>query len=532
MNYPEDIINKIKQQNNNLDVVTLQTLSKLLVIPEIRNAVEIGKFQAEHFLIKLGSSTSVLSPIIATKVISQPLLVEGLQKFVDQNLGAWLAWDKLSKEIQAIIDLPRSRAKEKQIKTKEIYPKLTKLVVQYSQLLSNEFFRIEYELFNEAIAPYLNAMTEIINENATRYFQPLFESLGRKINKISFSNKKSGVQLGTVMQITYQEKSKNDLNSPQIHEISYHIKTHQQGSTSQNSSTKPIDPKELFVYKLLEYIGFGPKTYFFFNPLSPGGFFIATQDIGFTKSSHYKKKTFFTFEKIMEPCNKAPEFEQHEDARANMIRFDLLSRFLRLQDTTTNPGNFGRVAVNTGVNSAATDSKTINERVKWKLIDFRTTEQPDFYLNKEIFSGFRKGNGAFNYSYSNFLQYVFKDPEYQWQRMKIAKQLMLEFEQGRPCQSRAGRKMSFQAAIKQAHFEIENYIKKNYEALKLNEKNVLEDLASYAQAIQTNFSLLNEGIDLTLKELNSKINELTSFKILDSNTDNPQKIVSLIVDYL
>lgn len=58
----------------------------------------------------------------------------------------------------------------------------------------------------------------------------------------------------------------------------YHVKTHWRVS-SRTSEGAPIDLRELFVYKLLERMKFGPKVYFIPNVhKSRFGLYIATED--------------------------------------------------------------------------------------------------------------------------------------------------------------------------------------------------------------------------------------------------------------
>jgi len=274
------------------------------------------------------------------------------------------------------------------------------------------------------------------------------------------------------------------------HRITYHIKTHQHGSTSQASSTKPVDPKELFVYKVLEYIGYGPKTHFFFNPLSIGGFFIATQDLAFTKIIG-KKKSFIFFDNVKEKYNATPNASEHDEARRALICLDILSRILRLHDTTTNPGNFGQATVESGIH-------------KWKFLDFRIASDADFYFNPQIFEGFQEGNGIFNYDYADFLKHTFRDPTYEKRKMEMANQIMAELHEGRLCQSRKTKKMSLPAAMGQAYKKIQGYITENQAALRIDLDAALTDFGKYFEAIRQNLILFAERINIRHTELSAE----------------------------
>ena len=49
--------------------------------------------------------------------------------------------------------------------------------------------------------------------------------------------------------------------------IRYFIKTHRHGTTKTSSSTKDVDLKEVFIYKVLELLGIGEETHFFYDPM-------------------------------------------------------------------------------------------------------------------------------------------------------------------------------------------------------------------------------------------------------------------------
>ena len=81
-------------------------------------------------------------------------------------------------------------------------------------------------------------------------------------------------------------------------EVTYHVKTHGKGfGLAKNekktmTGTEEVDLKELFVYKVLEKIGTGPKVFLFHENFSPKeNFYIATEHLG------EKFKTFSKFNK-------------------------------------------------------------------------------------------------------------------------------------------------------------------------------------------------------------------------------------------
>lgn len=479
MAYPEEIIAEFTKKFK-LTPSQQQQLRENLMIEGMHAAVETHKFNPENLIIQLalpeGFYTSVLSPIAARQIITHPTVLTDYTAVVTANSEALKAWDNIKLEIQAIHSLPLHDRRLKQKQTQELYPRILEFLGVYAAIVAtNPIFREESLTLPKVLSQYLNVLVEPIKESAEKYFRSLFEKMGRKIIDITFTPKRSGVQLGTTMTIAYKDSEAKE------HRITYYIKTHQYGSTSETSSVKPPDPKELFVYKVLEYVGYGLKTHFFFNPLSLGGFFIATQDMVFTKVMG-KEKSFMPFERFAESYNTTPVAPQYEEARRALISLDILSRILRLSDTTTNPGNFGRVTVD-------------QERSKWKFLDFRINSEPDvYYLRKEIFEDFCEGNGVYNYDYANFLRYIFRDPTYENSKMGIAHQTMDELHNGKLCLSRESRKMPLSAAIEMAFHEITEYITSNRDALRIDLDTALADLKKYFAAIQENLKILAEGI--------------------------------------
>lgn len=239
----------------------------------------------------------------------------------------------------------------------------------------------------------------------------------------------------------------------------------------------------MFIYKVLEYIGYGPKAHFFFNRLSPGGFFVATQDAGFTKGVG-KTKTFTIFDKIKQKYGANPAAEEYRDARRNIICLDMLARIFRLTDTTTNPGNYGFTQVSG------------DERRKWKIIDFRFPDQPEFYLNRNILQGFEEGNTEFCYKVYPFIEYVLQNREFRREKYTAANQIVHELLEGRAC--KRGKKMSLIVAMQHAYQETTDYFQQYGRELEVTDFN---DFELYYKAITSNLEILFVGIEQTYKQL-------------------------------
>ncbi len=134
-----------------------------------------------------------------------------------------------------------------------------------------------------------------------------------------------------------------------------------------NHGTGFVDLKELFMYKVQEKIGYGPKTDFVPDRHLPEtgveeGIMIVTQDSGYTKSPGEKEKSFKTFSQIKDQFDLVPVAEVGESTKKDLIIIDMLSRIFCLGDVMVNAGNFGVVEV------SQRDSDEVKS--KWKVVDF------------------------------------------------------------------------------------------------------------------------------------------------------------------
>ena len=235
----------------------------------------------------------------------------------------------------------------------------------------HQFYMNLLELFDNAQVTALHR----IEFKATEFFQALHPD-----GKIEIDDKKNGIQLGCIAIVT----------EPTSKTFKYYVKTHSAGLLQdKTTSAKRFSAIELLVYKVLEAIGVGCKTYFFGRNMFDT--YIATLDAGHDCE-------FIVYEKIKE---KLPEDD--EECKALLIRndetriiaceitkLDLLCRVLRLTDLQTNPSNFGFVQMPDGGK-------------KVKAIDFRTMKldediNPEDFANTEnSFKALMNGNGSYKY---------------------------------------------------------------------------------------------------------------------------------------
>jgi len=387
--------------------------------------------------------------------------------------------DKVNFEIWKTIkaqidDLKQGGYRHKEKKQKSI--QLTSKITESMSALFNLFLKYpdikkeydEYDAEIRHLSQYINESIEALEKCARDYFEAYFRSIGVRLDKVEFLAKNFGDQVGRKARITYWDEA-----SKTRQQVIYFIKTHQHGSASGSKSIKPVDPKELFVYKVLEYIGLGPESHFFFNLLSQGGFYIATRDLGSSKpTAAQKSKIFKIYDTLKEIVSPEESFLQ------GVTRADIISRIFCLRDVTTNPSNFGFV---------------FNEdEKKCKIFDFRIESQ-DTYEYIDIFKGFLEGNGMFNY-FDKFLKFTLKDRS-ETERLKTAESVLHELKAG-------GKKMSLGDAVNRAYQEVFTYFNQDHKSLGITvSEEPNGDFNKYVKSIKTNLDKFLTGLQGKILEL-------------------------------
>ena len=227
-----------------------------------------------------------------------------------------------------------------------------------NSLIENEYITDSKERFDlyetllPKIACFLDGNAEVIQHDVEKYFfaRHCKAGLDENLFQVSFSPKKSGIQIGFTCDISDGDQTTR-----------YFIKTHQYGPTEDSpKSLKSPDTKELFIYKFLYHLGIGPDVHFIVpSHGSKITIYIATKDCHLTLLSQLTKDTMNT---------KA------------LVQLDLISRILCLRDCATNSSNCGQL------------------NGKPMIVDFRIEKQSGGYFKSDILNKFYQGNGEFNYS--------------------------------------------------------------------------------------------------------------------------------------
>jgi hypothetical protein len=171
-----------------------------------------------------------------------------------------------------------------------------------------------------------------VKEQHKLTIQALLTKSGVNIKHIE-ENKFSGVNVGFIV---------TDENN-----CRYFVKTFNDGFNSPSAKTKKIDCREVFAYKVLEYLGFGPETYCLIQQFSSSqrsatkGDYIATKDVAVIDKEGELKKEFFRDDDE----SKVLDYDQalkNKDFLAELFSIASLNSILRLYDTFgDNTGNYG-----------------------------------------------------------------------------------------------------------------------------------------------------------------------------------------------
>ena len=235
------------------------------------------------------------------------------------------------------------------------------------------------ESFNEELLKRAEKLNKYFMAFQPAIYKSIEDHFGaRGAEEITFTAKPAGQQVGTVARVRSGDMAK-----------AFYVKAHQNFRVASDSfahitsdNTRNIDYKELFVYRALQYMGYGPKTDFIVsgdmtNPsIRETGLLIASQDLSHTKDEG-KTKKFRTFESIRKEIRtsfRAEGIDGYQldrtlqdrilpalDYCTNIKKIDLLSRILLLSDVMVNQGDFGSV-------EREKDGETFPS--KWKILDF------------------------------------------------------------------------------------------------------------------------------------------------------------------
>jgi hypothetical protein len=500
-------------------VFSQNTITNLTTISHLEDKMENEVNALSQLLLTHAIDYQLDINIFLSKLKLSPQLlkiyINELIKFVTEYPKVMKSYSELIKKIKELETLPNSKKVPRQLLLLEIDKSIESI---YSEIVNQTLLRLEFLSLSKTVTLQMNADLKWLERYALFYFSDLFKPLNKIITKTSFYTKLDGDQLGRRLRIEYNENG-------MAKEIFYFIKTHQEGSRRNGSSSIAVDPKEIFIYKLLELTHYGPKVHFFLNPLAIGGFYIATQDEGFTKTSH-KLKLFNTYGQLRDAReekleNNSLKLNEDKSLQKAILTAHLFQRIFHLWDIITNPGNYGRTSI----------KNNDSVHYKWRIIDFRVSTSTQ-YLDDKIADNFIAGQDM--EGYIGQLQSCTKNLTEQ-QRIESALIILEEFSLGRLSYNSQTRKLPIIDAINQAFIFTARLLKayENIDSLgfalekplgnlanndfsKLTDQQILEkmnqlslsdsgDLGLYMKSAIENFKLFSEKLKnnyaLSLKSL-------------------------------
>ena len=357
---------------------------------------------------------------------------------------------------------------------------------------------------------------------------------------ISFSPKENGAQFGTIAELPGKKKFfiKAHQNYPYTG-IGQTLTGNQLSGASSDStsiradtirSVRSVDLKELFTYKVLEYTGFGPKTYFILNENLVGGLYIATEEVDdFITFKSFERKNPAMFQKFKTEFtqlsstamqdNFVATGQNYESIILELTIFDLIARSMLLSDLNAenigfvlNPTEGNSVKVVDFTSPIASKILEVNRvYLRFKKKDEVKTESTmklNNYVYFDIEQSFLEANTFTRYP-DILLKGIFKpnlnpeDPNYEDYMMRFNSQ---KKSFGLLALNRLN---ELEPIFNKAFTEIQNFAQKNRHVLALNknistgkfddeEKEImvdpLEDLKQYRDAILAHFQQLSEFI--------------------------------------
>jgi hypothetical protein len=222
------------------------------------------------------------------------------------------------------------------------------------------------------------------------------------------------------------------------------------------------------MYKVLEKIGYGPKTDFVPDRHIPEtgveeGIMIITQDSGYTKHPCVKNKSFKTFAQIRGEIATTPSEEITDD----IVVIDMISRAFCLPPKVS--------------------------KGKEHLGDQKYLYSP-YYGGGDITHGFKSGNFSHTYEEDSPVHKILSDRR----TKKLWGSAITSLEGGR-----SERKLGIERAVQESFEDIQQFLDRNKDTLRLTEADGrmkplttrrIQDLATYRDCTLGNFKELSDGL--------------------------------------
>lgn len=165
-----------------------------------------------------------------------------------------------------------------------------------------------------------------------------------------------------------------------------------------------VNFKELFIYKVLESMGLGPKVYFLVNPYLKDGLYIISENLNdqnkeFIEISKFGNEEFY---EVLEPLMKLIKGEYKDNkiydsynGLVDLLEIDIINRIFTLNDF--NSDNFG--ILKEKQNLIESNADWISLHHIFKIIDFLPSiKVSEKYIDENISKNYLEGNSTTKFS--------------------------------------------------------------------------------------------------------------------------------------
>ena len=253
----------------------------------------------------------------------------------------------------------------------------------------------EYALiFQSMKEEKINYTVKIQNKGKGGQFGGIFFVNDNKITKSYFAKSyygypaKPNYNSEMALSASISKKQSSDIVNDNFYETTY----------------SKVNFKELFIYKVLESMGLGPKVYFLVNPYLKDGLYIISENLNdqnkeFIEISKFGNEEFY---EVLEPLMKLIKGEYKDNkiydsynGLVDLLEIDIINRIFTLNDF--NSDNFG--ILKEKQNLIESNADWISLHHIFKIIDFLPSiKVSEKYIDENISKNYLEGNSTTKYS--------------------------------------------------------------------------------------------------------------------------------------
>ena len=368
-------------------------------------------------------------------------------------------------------------------------------------------------------------------------FKYLLKDTDQLQYKINLLNKTGGVQFGGVFEVMFPSEcskryyckaywgypaAKGNFNSEKAFtsSISFVRSSDIRNDGPVENAYNPLDFKELFIYKVLEYLEIGPKAHFFKVPVLKDGFFIMTEDLSTSDSKFIEVgkmdtnlETLINVQ-LLDVQNGDIEQESLYEFNAliGLLELDTINRIFKLHDS--NDGNFGyMVTTQSGAYAnvranRATAQEWLKQKHEFKIVDFIAPSVCQTYIVDSIFNTFLAGNTVTKYLKGHLMDLAicrhFDDNRgEELKRKHEIEKIFFGMQVIQSLEKRFAKYQGFEKLLNNAKQYIQKFLENNKceEISDHLKEEGLCDIDKYIEGIICNYNELKKGIEAQWKKL-------------------------------